>query len=140
MNSISVGPSTVLLTHRFFHPRPPTRGSKNVTFNYMDGIGTWYTSHDKEICLHGKRQTTSKSINQIRPVLMLWWNVRGRGVKKQCFFPQDKLYTISTDEKRGERVGFFTWERIRGIQFFLRDICQTESSSMIKQSLLQTYI
>ena len=23
--------------------------------NYMDGIGTWYMSYDKEICLHGQR-------------------------------------------------------------------------------------
>ena len=38
----------------------------------MEGIGTGYTSHDKEICLHWKRLKNNfkKSINQIRPVLM----------------------------------------------------------------------
>ena len=30
-NSISVGPSPVSTTHRFFRARPPTPGSKNVT-------------------------------------------------------------------------------------------------------------
>ena len=77
--------------------------------NYTNGIGTGYKSHDKEICLHGKRlkkQLQNQSINQIRPVLMLWWNVQGGGVQKQCFFPPKTSYKLGTDEKRGKQVGF----------------------------------
>ena len=65
--------------------------------NYTDGIGTRYTSHDKEICLHGKRlKTTSKSINQIIPILTtgtdaVMKRMRGRGKKVVFFPPQDKL-------------------------------------------------
>ena len=37
-----------------------------TTSNYIDGIGTGYTSHDNEMCLHSKDlKTTLKSINQI---------------------------------------------------------------------------
>ena len=39
--------------------------------NYMDGIGTGYTSHDNEMCLHiTDLKNYSKSINKIGPVLM----------------------------------------------------------------------
>ena len=37
-----------------------------TTSNYIDGIGTGYTSHDNEMCLHSKDlKTNLKSINQI---------------------------------------------------------------------------
>ena len=52
----------------------PTCGSKKslVNFkhkvmtsaNYTDGTGTGYTSHDKEICLHGKRLENNFKITQ----------------------------------------------------------------------------
>ena len=32
--------------------------------NYTDDIGKGYTSHDKEICLHGKRLKNNLKINQ----------------------------------------------------------------------------
>ena len=32
--------------------------------NYTDGIGTGYTSHNKEICLHGKILKNNFKINQ----------------------------------------------------------------------------
>ena len=32
--------------------------------NYTGGIGTGYTSHDKELCLHRKRQKNYFKINQ----------------------------------------------------------------------------
>ena len=39
--------------------------------NYTDGIGTGYTSHNKKyVCTVKYLKTTSKSINQIRPILM----------------------------------------------------------------------
>ena len=31
---------------------------------YTDGIGTGYMSHDKEVCLHGKRLKNYFKINQ----------------------------------------------------------------------------
>ena len=79
MNSVSGAQSGVNDTQILL--LPPTRGSKTsiVNFkhkimtsaNYTDGIGTGYTSHDKELCLHGKRlKNYFKSINQIIPVLM----------------------------------------------------------------------
>ena len=65
MNRVSVGPGPVSTTHIFFALAHPHLGQKTslVNFkhkittstNYTDGIGTGYTSHDKEICLHGKR-------------------------------------------------------------------------------------
>ena len=76
----------------FFAPIHPHVGQKTslvnlrLQLNYMDGIGTEYTSHDKELCPHSKvSKTTSKSINQIRPVLMPWC-----GVKKLWFFPKKR--------------------------------------------------
>ena len=116
-NSVSVGPGLVSSTHRFFGTAHPPVGQKTslVNFkhkitpsaNYTDGIGTRYTSHDKEICLHGKRlKTTSKSINQTIPILTtdaVMKRIRGRG-KKVVFFPPKTSYKIDTDEKRGEQV------------------------------------
>ena len=57
------GPGSVSSTHRiFFAPTHPPKGQKTslVNFkhkittsaNYTDGIGTGYTSHDNEMCLH----------------------------------------------------------------------------------------
>ena len=47
------------------------KNKTTTSASYADDIGTGYTSHGKEICLHSKTvKTTSKSINQIRPVLM----------------------------------------------------------------------
>ena len=82
--------------------------------NYTDGIGTGYTSHDNEMCLHiTDLKNYSKSINKIGPVLMPWWNVWGGGVKKRRFFPPKTSYKLGTGVKRGEQVGFFaknfTW-------------------------------
>ena len=68
----------------FFAPAHPPVGQKTSLLNfkhkittsaiYTDSIGTRYTVHltTKKICVHSKRlkKTTSKSINQIRPVLM----------------------------------------------------------------------
>ena len=52
-------------------------------------------------------KTTLKSINQIRPVLMLWWNLGGGGaVKKWCFFPPKTSFKLGTDVKQGKQVGF----------------------------------
>ena len=61
-----------------------------LQYNYMYGIGTEYTSHDKEICQHCKRiiNNFKKSINQIRPLLMQWWKTS---------------YKLGTDVKRGEQ-------------------------------------
>ena len=47
-------------------------------------------------------KTTSKSINQIRPVLMPWWNTGGGGVKKRCFFPPKKKLWCGA--QRADRV------------------------------------
>ena len=102
---------------QIFWDCPPPVGQKTslVNFkhkitpsaNYTDGIGTRYTSHDKEICLHGKRlKTTSKSINQTIPILTtdaVMKRIRGRG-KKVVFFPPKTSYKLDTDEKRGEQV------------------------------------
>ena len=58
--------------------------------NYMDGIGTGYTSHDKEIC---KRLKNNFRINQSDQTCTdaMMKHMLG-GVKKQWFFPpQDKL-------------------------------------------------
>ena len=73
--------------------------------NYMDGIGTGYTSHDKEIC---KRLKNNFRINQSDQTCtdammkhMLGW------VKKQWFFPPPKTsYKLGTEEKQGKQVGF----------------------------------
>ena len=75
--------------------------------NYTDGIGTGYTSHDNEMCLHiTDLKKYSKSINKIGPVLMPWWNVWGEGVKKQRFFPPKISYKLGSGVERGEQVGF----------------------------------
>ncbi len=71
----------VIKTQIFFAPTHPPVGQKTslVNFkhkittsaNYTDGIGTGYTSHDNEMCLHIKHlKNYSKSINKIGPVLM----------------------------------------------------------------------
>ena len=76
--------------------------------NYTDGIGTGYTSHDNEMCLHiTDLKNYSKSINKIGPVLMPWWNVWGGGVKKRRFFPPKTSYKLGSGVERGEQVGFF---------------------------------
>ena len=59
----------------------------------------------KYVCTVKDLKTTSKSINQIRPVLMPLWSIQGGGVKKGVFFPKTS-YKLGTDEKRGEQVGF----------------------------------
>ena len=58
----------------FFATNHPPMGQKTslVNFkhkittsaNYTDGIGTGYTSHDKEMCLHGRRLKINLKINQ----------------------------------------------------------------------------
>ena len=71
--------------------------------NYKDVIGL---TTKKYVCMVKDFKTTSKSIHQIRPVLMPWWNVWGGGGKKQWIFPSKTIYKLGTDEKRGEQVGF----------------------------------
>ena len=93
-------------THRFFFaPTHPPLGKKTslVNFkhkittwaNYTDGIGTGYTVHlmtNNCVCMVKDSKTTSKLINQIRPVLMPWWNIPGGGGKKAVLFsPQKNL-------------------------------------------------
>ena len=74
----------------------------------MDGIGTGYKSHNKEICLHGKRLKNNFKINQPDQTCTdaVKKRMRGRG-KKAVFFPPKTSYKLGTDEKRGEQVGFF---------------------------------
>ena len=54
----------------FFAPTHRPVGKKhysltlNTKHNYMDGIGTAYTSHNKEIFLHGKRLKINFKINK----------------------------------------------------------------------------
>ena len=55
-NSVSVGTGSVLSTLVNFEHK--------ITTSAMDGIGTGYTSHHKEICLHGKRLKNNFKINQ----------------------------------------------------------------------------
>ena len=78
-----------------------------TTSNYTDGIGTGYTSHDNEMCLHSKDlKTTLKSINQIWHTDAVIKHVRGR-VKNWWFFSPKTSYKLGTGVKRGEQVGFF---------------------------------
>ena len=73
-NSVTVDPSPVWSTQRFFAPARPPVGQKtslvnfkhkiNTSANYMDGIGTGCTSHNKEMCLHSKRLEYNFKINQ----------------------------------------------------------------------------
>ena len=51
--------------------------------NYTDGIGTGYTSQDKELYLHFFKINQSNSD-------MLWWNVGGGGGKKVVIFSPQK--------------------------------------------------
>ena len=37
---------------------------------------------------------------------MLWWNIRGGGVKKWWFFPPKRSYELGMKVKQGEQVGF----------------------------------
>ena len=58
----------------FFGPTHPPVGQKmslvnfkhkiTTSANYTDSIGTGYMSHDKELCLHGKRLKNYFKINQ----------------------------------------------------------------------------
>ena len=58
----------------FFAPTDPPLGKKmslvnfkrkiTTSANYRDSIGTGYMSHDKELCLHGKRLKNYININQ----------------------------------------------------------------------------
>ena len=52
--------------------------------NYTDGIGTGYTSHNKEICLHGKRLKNNFKINQSNYTCtdVGMKRTRGRGKKR----------------------------------------------------------
>ena len=73
-----MGPGPVSSTHRFFCACPVSahlwvKKCHLLTFvntkittsaNYTDDIGKGYTSHDKEICLHGKRLKNNLKINQ----------------------------------------------------------------------------
>ena len=124
-NNVS-GPSPVSSTHRFFCADPPTQspmGQKMSTINfkhkittsanYTDGIGTGYTSHDKDLWLHGKRLKNYFEINQ-SDYTKDWCRDEtygGGGVKKWVFLsPKKKLGSIGTDGKRGKQVGFSTKE------------------------------
>ena len=75
--------------------------------NYTDGIGTGYTSHNKELCLHGKRLKNYFKINQSNETCTdaVMKRTRGGG-KKAVFFPPKRSYDLGTDVKRGEQVGF----------------------------------
>ena len=114
------GPLLCRWHSEFLAPTHPPVGQKTslVNFkhkittsaNYTDGIGTGYTSHDNEMCLHiTDLKNYSKSINKIGPVLMPWWNVWGGGVKKRRFFPPKTSYKLGSGVERGEQVGF--WNR-----------------------------
>ena len=76
--------------------------------NYTDGIGTGYTSQDKEICLQGKRLKNKFKINQSNQTCTnaIMKLMRGRG-KKAVVFPPKTKYKLGMDEKQGEQVGFF---------------------------------
>ena len=70
-------PPTLVQCHRhkdfFVTSRPPMGQERSLvnfkhkvmtSANFTDGIGTGYTSHDKEICLHGKRLENNLKITQ----------------------------------------------------------------------------
>ena len=59
------------------------------------------------VCTVKDSKTTSKSINQIRPVLMRHekYEVGGGGLKNQWFFPLKRSYELGMDVKRGEQEG-----------------------------------
>ena len=68
--------------------------------NYTDGIGTGYTSHDKEICLHGKRLKNNFKINQSNETCTdtVMKHTRGRGKKAVVFSPKTS-YKLGYDKK-----------------------------------------
>ena len=101
-NSVSVGLGTVSSTPRFFRTHPPV-GQKTslVNFkhkittsaNYTDGIGTGYTSHDNEMCLHSKRFKNYFKINQSNWTCTdaVMKHMRGRGKKAVVFSPKKQV-------------------------------------------------
>ena len=60
----------------------------------------------KCVCTVKDFKNSSKSINQIRPVLLPWWNIWGvGGLKNGVFSPQDKLLTsYGCEARRSGRV------------------------------------
>ena len=70
-------------------------------------------SHDKEKFLHGKiLKRLQKLINQIRPVLMLWCNLRGEGGKKAVIFLPKTSYKLGTDVKRGKQENYWKFKKM----------------------------
>ena len=102
----------------FFTPAHPPVGQKTSPVNFKHKVTTsadyciWTAlvqdillTTKKCVCMVKELKNNFKSINQIRPVLMLWWNVGG-GELKQGGFSLKTSYKLGTDKKRGEQVGF----------------------------------
>ena len=67
----------------------PPKHKITTSANYTDVIGTGYTSHDKELCLHYFK------INQLNSYLF-WCRDTGGGVKKWWFFPPQRSKDLGT--------------------------------------------
>ena len=70
----------------------------------MDGIGTGYTSHDKEICKRLKNNFRIYQSDQTCTDAMMKHMLGG--VKSSGFFPPKTSYKLGTEEKQGKQVGF----------------------------------
>ena len=72
---------------------------------YRDGIGTGYTSHDKEICLHGKRLENNFKINQSNQTCTdaVMKRMRGRGKKVVVFHPKTSINQVRMRSKASRR-------------------------------------
>ena len=101
----------------FFAPAHPSAGKKNtslvnfkhkttISANYMmDGIGTKYTSYDKEIYLHCKRLKNNFKINQSNQTCT---NVLYKGMG-ECsgFFPLRQVINQVRTRSEASRQGSF---------------------------------
>ena len=73
--------------------------------NYTDGIGTGYTYHNKEICLHVKRLTNNFKINQSNQTCTdaVMKRMRGRGKKVVVFHPKTSINQVRMRSKASRR-------------------------------------
>ena len=94
-------------THPWVKKRHLLTHKITASANYTDCIGTGYMSHNKEICLHGKRLKNNFKINQSAQACTdaVMKRTRERG-KNAVVFPTKTSYKLGTDEKRGKQVGF----------------------------------
>ena len=91
----------VIDTH-FFSPTHPSMGKKmslvsykhkiTTSANYINRIGTGYTSHDKELCLHYFK--INQSNQTCTNAVMKCTGGGGRGVKKQFFPPKFSFSSV----------------------------------------------